>query len=292
MIARLEKFLPGCGEYIRSRRDLPRDLLAQVLLISALQQASARGKLVATAIILKRTRPDVKSLSHWEMRWLFQLSLSVGSAISLHFSKRNDKKKELCASGAANQGPAIPHESVTRRCALLSCGKLIEGRQASAKFCGPTCARRHYHALASYDRSCIVCGTGFKSQQSQARCCSEACQLAIKRQSAAKMHAARPRKWASSRDKWAHQNYLRRALTSDHRAEVFDSREVFDRDGWVCGICRDPVDPVITWPDPRSASLDHILPVARGGPHTRANCQCSHLGCNARKGPALAEARS
>ena len=37
-------------------------------------------------------------------------------------------------------------------------------------------------------------------------------------------------------------------------------------------------------PNPLSASLDHIVSVAVGGLHTRANTQLAHLGCNSRKG--------
>ncbi len=60
--------------------------------------------------------------------------------------------------------------------------------------------------------------------------------------------------------------------------------EVFERDGWVCGICGQLIDPVLKWPEPRSASLDHVLPLAAGGEHTRANTQAAHLICNIRKG--------
>lgn len=67
-------------------------------------------------------------------------------------------------------------------------------------------------------------------------------------------------------------------------ATSFDYREVFERDGWVCGICTEPVDPEATWPDPLSASLDHVVPVSRGGVHVPENAQCAHLVCNVQKG--------
>lgn len=57
-------------------------------------------------------------------------------------------------------------------------------------------------------------------------------------------------------------------------------QEVFARDGWICGICSESVDPSVKWPDRRSASLDHIVPLAKGGDHSYANVQCSHLSCN------------
>lgn len=58
---------------------------------------------------------------------------------------------------------------------------------------------------------------------------------------------------------------------------------IFERDGWVCGICSGPVDKALRWPDPLSASLDHIVPFSMGGAHVTPNVQCSHLVCNIRK---------
>ena len=86
-----------------------------------------------------------------------------------------------------------------------------------------------------------------------------------------------------NRANWPHLN-ARRARLRDAFVETFDRLEIFERDGWVCGICGLPVDRELAWPDPMSASLDHIVPVSRGGKHARANAQCSHLVCNVKKG--------
>lgn len=69
--------------------------------------------------------------------------------------------------------------------------------------------------------------------------------------------------------------------------EVFQHAEIFDRDGWVCQLCNEPVDRNIKYPHPQSVSLDHIIPIARGGLHSRANTQTAHLICNRRKGVRL-----
>ncbi|MBM9506717.1 HNH endonuclease [Actinacidiphila acididurans] len=65
--------------------------------------------------------------------------------------------------------------------------------------------------------------------------------------------------------------------------ERFSTKEIFERDGWTCQICRDPVEPAAQWPNPWSASLDHIVPLSKHGHHTRANVQLTHLLCNLRK---------
>lgn len=64
----------------------------------------------------------------------------------------------------------------------------------------------------------------------------------------------------------------------------FTRREVFTRDKWTCQICHTPVAPDVKYPDPRSASLDHIIPLSAGGAHSADNTQLAHLVCNTRKG--------
>lgn len=49
------------------------------------------------------------------------------------------------------------------------------------------------------------------------------------------------------------------------------------RDNWMCGLCGEPVTRE-NW------SLDHILPLSKGGEHSYGNTQIAHRLCNARKG--------
>lgn len=60
--------------------------------------------------------------------------------------------------------------------------------------------------------------------------------------------------------------------------------EIYERDNWTCGICELPVDPNEAYPEPGSPSLDHIVPISRGGSHEPGNVQCAHLYCNIVKG--------
>lgn len=79
----------------------------------------------------------------------------------------------------------------------------------------------------------------------------------------------------------------RRARQAAATVEVFTSEEIYARDGWVCGVCRESVDAALRWPDPMSPSLDHIVPLSRDGAHVRLNVQLAHLSCNVRKGASL-----
>jgi 5-methylcytosine-specific restriction endonuclease McrA len=59
--------------------------------------------------------------------------------------------------------------------------------------------------------------------------------------------------------------------------------EIFNRDGWVCGLCGKPIDKRHKFPDRLSATLDHIIPISRGGQHVPDNVQAAHYSCNSSK---------
>lgn len=66
------------------------------------------------------------------------------------------------------------------------------------------------------------------------------------------------------------------------------SREsIHERDGWTCQLCHLPVDPRLHPLDALYPTLDHIVPLAHGGTHTRGNLQTTHRACNLAKGDTL-----
>lgn len=62
--------------------------------------------------------------------------------------------------------------------------------------------------------------------------------------------------------------------------------DVYTRDGGVCWICETAVDQELQYPDPFSASLDHVIPLKHGGRHELENVKLAHLRCNVRRGAA------
>lgn len=53
----------------------------------------------------------------------------------------------------------------------------------------------------------------------------------------------------------------------------------------VCAICGRPLDKTLIYPHPLSPTVDHIIPIARGGSnHDPGNLQAVHLICNVKKG--------
>lgn len=56
----------------------------------------------------------------------------------------------------------------------------------------------------------------------------------------------------------------------------------------ICGICGLPVDKTLRSPHPLSATVDHIIPVAKGGnPSALDNLQLAHRVCNRAKSDKL-----
>lgn len=52
----------------------------------------------------------------------------------------------------------------------------------------------------------------------------------------------------------------------------------------VCAICGRPVDFSLKFPHPLSATVDHIVPIDKGGhPSDLANLQLAHFCCNRQK---------
>ena len=84
----------------------------------------------------------------------------------------------------------------------------------------------------------------------------------------------------------------RRARIRDAFVEDVPRLEIFERDNWECLIpgCLYPgvpTSPDAGWPDPLFATIDHVIPLAKGGLHERSNLACAHLRCNTTKGDRL-----
>lgn len=70
-------------------------------------------------------------------------------------------------------------------------------------------------------------------------------------------------------DKWQRRNALKHGAT----VALVNTDAIYDRDGWICQICKRPVIR-------GEESLDHIVPLSRGGSHEPRNVQLAHRQCN------------
>ena len=60
-------------------------------------------------------------------------------------------------------------------------------------------------------------------------------------------------------------------------------RDIFERDKWRCRLCGYKIRRNVGQDHPKAATIDHVVPLARGGRHEPANVQAAHRECNARK---------
>lgn len=109
---------------------------------------------------------------------------------------------------------------------------------------------------------CVWCGKTFYVKPSTGqRCCSKACS---KRQY--------PEGEAARRGTHKYRTSKRKQFVAP-----VNEQAIFDRDKGLCGICGKPVE--------RSKmSLDHILPISKGGTREPKNVRLAHLSCNKGRG--------
>ena len=78
-----------------------------------------------------------------------------------------------------------------------------------------------------------------------------------------------------------------------NRAAFDKARRVILSTQEVCGICGKPVDKSLKYPHPLSPTVDHIIPVSKGGhPCDLANLQLAHRCCNRQKSDRLVERKN
>ena len=81
---------------------------------------------------------------------------------------------------------------------------------------------------------------------------------------------------------------IRPDQSGTHRAQFDKNKKKIYATQTICGICGQPVDMHLKWPDPMSKTIDHIIPVAKGGhPSAIENLQLAHFKCNRLKSDRL-----
>ncbi|MFZ3592328.1 HNH endonuclease [Streptomyces sp. BH104] len=196
--------------------------------------------------------------------------LVCGSSLA---AKRSDAK--YCSDRCRDRRKSLPPkpESV-----CVECGDTYVVARKDAIYCSTECRNatsykrwivaggltesRAERALRRSETNCSQCGTVFAARTLHTKYCSVKCKFAAGRAKQARVRAERVRAVGCER---------------------FTHEEIFNRDSWVCGLCGALVDEALSWPDPQSPSLDHIVPLSRAGIHARANVQLAHLVCNLRK---------
>lgn len=62
--------------------------------------------------------------------------------------------------------------------------------------------------------------------------------------------------------------------------------EIYERDGWLCHLCNEPVERAAHFNDDLAPSLDHVVPRSLGGTDDPENLATCHRVCNSLRGVA------
>jgi hypothetical protein len=162
---------------------------------------------------------------------------------------------------------------------------LCEPRKS--EFCSARCWAINSGAIRALPlplRACALpgCGLEFQPKSERQRCCSEKHgKLLYNRESRADGRQ-KPGPWTDARRDQYHRRRAQKVAASTGEPVIL--AWIADRDHWRCHICKTRVGKKIAWPHVRSASLDHVVPLSKGGAHDPSNVRLAHLGCNSAKG--------
>lgn len=163
-----------------------------------------------------------------------------------------------------------------RFCAF--CKTPFTAKSRAAKCCSGSCAQNHRNSQRPM-RSCTQCGGQFRKKSginsAGLFCCRECCFEWKRSHSGHAVSYPVPVTNGST--------HRRRAKKFGVRYEQINATSIYKRDKWMCGLCGTPVDRMAVHPQPEAATLDHIIPMSKGGAHTKDNVQCAHWRCNLMK---------
>lgn len=159
-------------------------------------------------------------------------------------------------------------------------------------------------------RPCAECGTGFVPglRRDSTAFCSRKCRDRARRQAAqARINEAKPDRLCAWCDKpmprtmradarfcsedcntYAHvttRKYRRRRGETEKRkgTPLVSIGTLAAVNGWKCPLCGKRINRNLRHPDPAAPSIDHLVPLSRGGTNDEANLQVVHLRCNLAK---------
>ena len=154
----------------------------------------------------------------------------------------------------------------------LACDGFVD--RESSRFCSEACARQF-----EFSTSCARCGcsTTAKGHRGPKRRVCDLCREEVEMESRRK-----------GRRKYG-RNHRQRARHHGVAYVSFPVRDIYERDGYRCQICKRRVFEKARYRKsdgkihPLSPTIDHIVPMSKGGNHEPDNCQTACFMCNSRK---------
>lgn len=183
--------------------------------------------------------------------------------------------KRLCAS-CAFEPP--------RYCG--NCGADISSMSKCAIYCTAICRDLKYGRRKPQSNVAIICAlpeceVAFVPYAESQRCCCErhGKMLANRKRRAAGLDK---RPWSETRIE--NRERRRARMKGAYVGPKAPRYKIADRDGWICRLCGEAIPRVVKHGHPLYLTIDHIIPLAKGGEHSPSNVQAAHAICNYSKG--------
>lgn len=160
----------------------------------------------------------------------------------------------------------------------LNCGKAFIPTNRRTKYCSEACRHKKHRpaekiakrirdrekAVPKTPRACHECGAIFTPDYGDKRrkFCSHKCMRKSTRRNA---------------------EHVWRQRIRNNAGEVVHKWQIILRDGGKCQICGRKVALSKEVPHPLSPTLDHIIPLSKGGKHDPKNVRLAHFVCNLKK---------
>jgi 5-methylcytosine-specific restriction endonuclease McrA len=202
----------------------------------------------------------------------------------------------------------VDHRDYTKHsvyiCSCVTCGKNFKSKSTNAIYC---CDDHKYRFCSVYSGRCETCQAAFTSKRER-KYCSDYCypgykplgvrvfkcddcgfdfKAEYKNPYCTDCRDKRRRKYERKRKK-LYGNHRRRARTFEVDYKPVNSLRVFRRDGFVCQICGVKTKLKLRGTNhDREPTIDHIIPMSKGGPNTYDNVQTACRSCNTAKGNRL-----
>lgn len=181
------------------------------------------------------------------------------------------------------------------RCAAAGCSSTQRRTdRVKSKYCSAECIARMLSVLRAgrprlrartvkgTERRCQECRTTFPPRYTAHVFCSMACSAAWARRTRGNPHRSErlrtARRMSSAK--------RRAAGAKTGQVAVGRWRVICERDGWICWICRAPIDRDRSHPNRQAGTCDHVVPLAQGGSDSDENVRAAHASCNSRRGAA------
>lgn len=216
-------------------------------------------------------------------------------------------------------------ELVCLRCSAPVPITRIGNRGRQAKYCSEHCrrqfaeearAKRYREANPDLVRNCESCNKQFKTRIKAQRYCSLDCRTTGVRLNGFAVRAA-TKKTSFEYDcdlcgqriirstplggvKRYHADCSQIAQQARYRKKTVSRQsttkpsgvyveQLIERDGYLCYLCQEPIDMKVPRTSKRGATVDHVIPLSRGGSDEIDNLKLAHWICNNKKSNKLVE---